>query len=227
MSQPVWAYLAFPSISLSSLKSLATKTLFSETFVSTDDVLTAFIWQAITRTRQARLQQQQRDSSSPATTLTRNVDVRRHFGLPSTYPGLVTTASSHTYPADELVSSRDLGSIASGLRAALNRDSLVRSTRVQATAISRDQDAEAKKSIAATSDPCLDVRVSSWAKEDFYDLDFGPLLGRPEVVRRPRFVDGAREGLVYFIPKNRDGEIVVGLCLRGDDVERLKGSGEW
>ncbi|ROV96993.1 hypothetical protein VSDG_04082 [Cytospora chrysosperma] len=222
---PVWTYLAFPSSSLSSLKSLATKTLPADTFVSTDDVLTAFIWKAISRTRQTRLQQQQ-GYVSPSTTLTRNVDVRRYFGLPSTYPGLVTTATSHTCTLDELVSSQDLGSIASSLRAALNQDSLVLNTRAQATAISRDRNEAGKQSIAATSNPGLDVRVSSWAKEDFYSLDFGPLLGKPECVRRPRFADGAREGLVYFLPKDRDGDIVVGVCLRGEDLERLKEDGE-
>lgn len=222
---PVWAYLAFPSSSLSSLKSLAMESVSPGTFVSTDDVLTAFIWKSITRARQPRLQQQGY-SSSPTTTLTRNVDVRRHFGLPSTYLGLVTTSTSHTCPVDKLVGSRDLGSIASGLRTALDHDTLVYKTRLQATNISRDNDAAGKNSIAATSNPSLDVRVSSWAKEGFYDLDFGPLLGKPEVVRRPSFVDGAREGLVYFLPKDRDGGIVVGVCLRSEDLERLKGDGE-
>ncbi|KUI67556.1 Trichothecene 3-O-acetyltransferase [Cytospora mali] len=230
VSLPVWTYLAFPSTSLSGLKSLATKTLPPDiTFVSTDDVLTSFIWRAITRARHIRLQQQEQNlNPSPllSTTLTRNVDVRSHFGLPSTYPGLVTTATSHTHPVDDLVASQDLGSIASGLRAALDRESLVHGTRARATAIGRDGDAAGRKSIAATSNPSLDVRVSSWAKEGFYDLDFGPLLGRPQVARRPRFVDGAREGLVYFLPRDRDGEIVVGVCLRGEDLERLKGDGE-
>ena len=214
----IWAYFAFPATSLAGLKSLATETVPPDTFVSTDDALTAFTWQAITRARKTRLQQ---GSPPPATTLTRNVDVRRHFGLPSTYPGLVTAATSHTCPVEELAS-RDLGHIASGLRAALEPDALVRSTRARATDISRDGDAAGKRSIAAMSNPSLDVRLSSWAKEDIYGLSFGPLLGRPEVVRRPRFVDGAREGLVYFLPKDRDGEIVVGVCLRDEDLERLK-----
>lgn len=217
---PIWTYLAFPPTSLSSLKAAATRTLPPDTFVSTDDVLSAFIWQAITRARQPRLQRS--PSPAPSTTLTRNVDVRSHFGLPLTYPGLVTTATSHTYPVEELAASRDIGTIASGLRAALDPAALIRSTRVQATAISRDGAAAGRRSIAATSDPGLDVRLSSWAKEGFYHMDFGSLLGRPEAVRRPGFVDGAREGLVYFLPKDRDGEIVVGVCLRHDDLERLR-----
>ena len=27
---------------------------------------------------------------------------------------------------------------------------------------------------------------------------------------------------MYFLPKSLDGEIVVGLCLRDDDMEKLK-----
>lgn len=66
--------------------------------------------------------------------------------------------------------------------------------------------AAGEQSIAATSNPGLDVRVSSWANEDLHYHDFGPVVGKAE---RPRFVDGAREGLVYFLPKDWDREIVV------------------
>lgn len=215
----LWAYLDFTSASLSRLKELASRALSSEvTFVSTDDVLTAFIWQSITRARQPRL-------GSPRlmpTTLTRNVDVRRHFDLPPTYPGMMTTATSHTYAVDDLVNQKPLGYVASGLRTALSRDSLRSNTVNQATAIARNKDAAAQRSVAVLSDPTLDVRLSSWAKEKLYDLDFGPCLGQPEAVRRPMFMHGAREGLVYFLPKDRDGGIMVGISLRQEDMERLR-----
>lgn len=215
----MWAYLEFPAISLSSLKELASQTLTADvTFVSTDDVLSAFIWQSISRGRHPRVD----SPRSMPTTLSRNVDVRRHFDLPPTYPGLMTTATSHTYPVDELLNQKSLGAVASGLRAALSPDSLRNNAVVQATAIARNKDAAAQKSIAALSNPSFDVRLSSWAKEKLYDLDFGPCLGQPEAVRRPRFMNGAREGLVYFLPKGRDGSIVVGICLREEDMERMR-----
>lgn len=214
-----WSYLDFPAASLSSLKKLASQTLAADAaFVSTDDVLSAFIWQSITRVRRPRLD----SPRSAPTTLTRNVDVRRHFDLPPTYPGMMTTATSHTYPVDDLVNQKSLGAIASGLRAALDPEPLRKSAIGQATAIARDRDAAAQRSFSALSYPSLDVRLSSWAKEKLYDLDFGPSLGQPEAVRRPMFKDGAREGLVYFLPKGRDGSIVVGICLRDEDMERLR-----
>lgn len=215
----VWAYLDFPAASLSKFKGLASQTLTSDvTFVSTDDVLSAFIWESITRARQPRLD----SPRSTPTTLTRNVDIRRYFDLPPTYPGIMTTATSHTYPVDDLVNQRSLGSVASGLRAALDPESLRNNAIRQATAIAQNKEAAAQRTIAALSNPSFDVRLSSWAKEKLYDLDFGPCLGQPEAVRRPKFMAGAREGLVYFLPKGRDGSIVAGICLRDGDMERLK-----
>ncbi|KAL2286517.1 hypothetical protein FJTKL_06878 [Diaporthe vaccinii] len=219
----MWAYLDFPAVSLSSLKSLASQTLTADVpFVSTDDVLSAFIWQSISRTRHPRMD----SPRSIPTTLIRNVDVRRHFDMPPTYPGLMTTATSHTCPVDELANQKSLGAVASGLRAALNPESLRHNAVVQATAIARNKDAAAQRSIAALSNPCFDVRLSSWTKEKLYGLDFGPCLGQPEAVRRPKFMNGAREGLVYFLPKGRDGDIVVGVCLGEEDMARLRMDGE-
>lgn len=215
----VWAYLDFPAASLSKLKQLASQTLAADvTFVSTDDALSAFIWQSITRARQPRVDSPQ----STPTTLTRNVDIRRYFDLPPTYPGLMTTATPHTYPVDDLVNQRSLGAITSDLRVALNPDSLRKNAITQATAIARNKEPAAQRTVAALSNPSFDVRLSSWAKEKLYDLDFGPCLGRPEVVRRPRFMNGSREGLVYFLPKGKDGSVVVGICLRDEDMDRLK-----
>lgn len=67
--------------------------------------------------------------------------------------------------------------------------------------------------------------MSSWAKEKCYSLNFGGLLGKSIAVRRPGFE--AWEGLGYFIPKSLDGEIVVALCLRGEDMENLKADSEF
>lgn len=215
----VWEYLGFSAASLSSLKQLASQALASEvTFVSTDDVLTAFIWQSLTRARQPRLDHPR----ATPTTLTRNVDVRRHFFLPPTYPGLMTAATWHTLAVDDIVNYRSIGAIASTLRAALTPDLLRGSAQFQAWVNARDEDVTMQRNLAMLSDPRFDVKLSSWAKEKLYDLDFGPCLGRPEAVRRPRFGNGAREGLVYFLPKGGDGSIVVGICLRHEDMERLR-----
>lgn len=215
----VWEYFDFSAASLASLKEVASPELTSEvTFVSTDDVLSAFIWQSLTRARHPRLDHPR----ATPTTLSRNVDVRRYFDLPSTYPGLMTAAIWPMLFVDDIVNHRSVGAVASDLRAALRPELLRASAEFQASTIARKQDASMQRSIAGLSDPRFDVRLSSWAKEKLYDLDFGPCLGQPEAVRRPKFGNGSREGLVYFLPKGRDGSIVVGICLRDEDMERLR-----
>jgi len=69
--------------------------------------------------------------------------------------------------------------------------------------------------------------LSSWAKyTEIWSSDFGLGLGKPESVRRPLFRP-AKEGLVYLLPKRPDGEIVAVLCMREEDLSRLKEDKEW
>jgi hypothetical protein len=208
-----WAYFVFSSMSLNGLKVLATKEVPEGNFVSTDDVLSAFTWQAISRARAARFA-----DSSLKSTLSRNVDMRHNFSLPASYPGLLVTSTVNQKPLVELAE-ESLGELASQLRAKLDPIKLKHQIQVQATRINQGDSNE--YSFAATSDARLDVRLSSWVKETCHDLDFGGLLRKPATVRRPSFIDGAREGLVYFLPKSRDGEIAVGICLREDDMNSL------
>ncbi|KAL1856618.1 hypothetical protein Plec18170_003587 [Paecilomyces lecythidis] len=211
-----WAYFLFQDASLNTLKSIALTTTPLGGFVSTDDALSAFVWQSITRARLPRIAKT--NTIQYNSTLSRNVDVRRHFGIPDSYPGLVTTATIHTAAIDVLLQ-ESLGTLAADLRSALNPTSLKHKTCRLATIISENKNSD-MASFVPKGVPELDVRISSWAKENCSSLDFG--FGKPVAVRRPRFREGAREGLVYFLPKSLDGEIAVGICLRNEDMEQLK-----
>lgn len=220
-----WAYFAFASSSLVELKALATQDIPGDTFVSTDDVLTAQAWQSITRARLPRLEGDGSQPPTTTTTLSRNVDMRRYLSLPATYTGFMTDSTTHRAIPKTLLES-PLGRVASDLRSALlDADTLRRQTRVKATRESRGADRlkkpdSAPPPSAPAARPTLEVRLSSWAKENSHELDFG--FGRPVAVRRPRFAHGAREGLVYFLPRAPDGEVLVGVCLAAEDLERLK-----
>jgi hypothetical protein len=218
----VWTYFSFSTTTLAILKSIAYKTVPKNSFVSTDDTLSAFVWQSISRARSTRLQ----DLSKVVSTFSRNVDVRRYLSIPAGYSGMMTSSTVHRITILELLEEQ-LGGLASKLRSALDPVVLKRKTQVRATNVSRG--IKENLSFADTSDPSLDIRLSSWAKEKCYDLEFGFGLGigKPDVVRRPQFIDGAREGLVYFLPKRLDGEIVVGVCLRRDDLEKLQDDSEF
>jgi len=210
-----WAYFTFSGASLALLKADASQTA-PPPFISTDDALSAFIWQCLSRARQPR----HRRTPSALSTLSRNVDARRALALPSTYPGLAVSSTAHTAALDA-VAAAPLGAIAGRLRAALDPAALAHGARALATRIAHG----GIVGFGAGGAPDRDVRLSSWAKERCCEVDFG--FACAEAVRRPRFEDGAREGLVYLLPKTREGEIVVGVCLRGDDLERLKGDVEW
>ncbi|KAF2753990.1 hypothetical protein EJ05DRAFT_504593 [Pseudovirgaria hyperparasitica] len=210
-----WASFSFSASSLCMLKESASHDgVPSDRFISTDDVLSAFIWQAITRARTTRFTAH---PSSLTTMLSRNIDMRRSFGVPLAYPGLLVTSTTTLLTFDKLFSA-PLGAIAYILREALDPETLRRETRAQVDYI-KAHNAPARKVGEITG---LDVRLSSWAKEDCCEVDFGPEIGRPVAVRKLLLEAGAREGLVYFLPRGRDGEIVVDVCLTVGDMERMR-----
>ncbi|MDI1487544.1 MAG: hypothetical protein OHK93_006814 [Ramalina farinacea] len=210
-----WGYFIFGGKTLAELKAIAsTDKAPSVDFISTDDALSAFVWQSITRARSHRLK------PSAATTFARAVDVRGHLGIPKTYPGLMQNMTFHTSTIKKLAEDK-LGTVTSQLRAAVDSrtSSLFEDTRALATALHRSRD-KSSISFVEDIDSSTDIMLSSWAKLDCYYLDFGIGLGKPEAVRRPQFVP--YEGLIYLIPKKPNGEIAVGLCLRDEDMTCLR-----
>ena len=210
-----WAYFTFTPASLSALKSLATKTAtLSSGQISTDDALSAFIWQSIGRARHVRL------NPTSESTFARAVDVRHFLDIPPTYPGLMHSTTYHTYTLQKLVE-ETLGGVASQLRSALDpkTSNLGYHTRALATSLSRTPDKNAA-SFSEKLDLSTDIIFSSWAKVDCYKLDFNLGLGKPEAVRRPRF--STVESLMFLMPKTLDGEIAAAICLRHEDMKRLR-----
>ncbi|EHK21981.1 uncharacterized protein TRIVIDRAFT_151414 [Trichoderma virens Gv29-8] len=213
--QSVWASFTFHPTSLATLKSIAVKTLPSgSSYVSTDDALSAFIWQSIMRARANRL------PPGVETTFARAVDVRPYVDVPASYPGIVQNMTYTTFTLQELVA-LPLGEIASRLRTALESNTTILPfhTRALATYLHSQAD-KSHVSPASSLDFSVDVIVSSWAKTDSYALEFNLGLGKPEAVRRPWFTP--LQSFVYFMPRKDDGEIALAVCLREEDMERLK-----
>lgn len=207
-----WCYFMFSACALNDIKILASKSIH-DGFVSTDDSLTAFVWQSIIRARSPRL------SVTEKSTLSRAVDVRRYMGI-LTYFGLLQNMTYHTHSFQELIDA-SLGSIALGMRVAVDpkTTNLKYCTQALATCMSRAPD-KGIFSMTACLDLSRDIALSSWSKTNCYELDFNLGLGKPEAVRRPQFTPV--ESLIYFMPKSLDGEVAVGLCLRDDDMDRLR-----
>ena len=204
-----WAYFVFPQTSLVALKTTATETAHTS-YVSTDDALSAFIWQSVIRVRLRRLE------PTVQTTFARAVDVRPILGVSKMYPGLLQNMTFNTETLQTLVE-KPLGYVASELRRSLDPEPLLRRTRALATFFERPSN-KTVMSFTGSLDLSVDMMLSSWAKLDCRTFDFG--FGKPEAVRRPRF--DTVESLVYLLPRASNGEIAVGMCLRDEDLERLK-----
>ncbi|KAF8577566.1 putative trichothecene 3-O-acetyltransferase [Ramaria rubella] len=215
-----WTYFTFHPTSLTALKSLATKSItLPLSYISTDDALSAFIWQSVIRARLPRL------NPTAESTFARAVDVRHYLDISQTYPGLMQNMTYHTYTIQELVE-EPLGGVASHLRSALDpkTSNLGYQTRALATFLNRTPDKN-MISFTATLDLSVDIAFSSWAKVNCYELDFNLGLGKPVAVRRPQF--DPVESLIYLMPRTLDGEIAVGICLRDEDMERLRADKEF
>ena len=213
-----WAYFTFAPQSLISLKVLASSTITAP-YISTDDALTAFIWQSIIRARRSRLDKMDKSI------LARAVDVRKTIGVPQTYLGLMQNMTFHTNMVEKVLS-ETLGTVTSQLRSALDPKTalLKHRTLALATVLARSPDKN-HVSFIADIEPSKDIMLSSWAKLDCYELDFDLGLGTPEAVRRPRF--DPVESLIYLMPRRLDGEIAVGMCLRDEDLQRLRADEEF
>ncbi|KAF4970656.1 hypothetical protein FSARC_2361 [Fusarium sarcochroum] len=209
-----WRHFEFSHTALTMLKSRATSTLpATATYISTDDTITAFVWQAIIRARISR------SSLTTEAKVARAVDLRRYLDVPSTYPGFVQSMTYHNLTMHEAANS-PLGAIAAMFRTELDAKSsdLEYYGRSLATLIDRTPD-KTRVSLLAGFDMAKDVMVNSWANQNSYELDFGLDLGAPEAVRRPRF-DGF-QGLVYLMPRKKMAGVGVAICLSADDMDRL------
>jgi hypothetical protein len=213
-----WVYFTFSASSLAKLKALTMGTV-TEGYITTDDALTALIWQATMRARRPRYE------STVEATIARAVDVRRFMGVSSTYAGILQNMTYHTYKLQALLE-EPVGGLASNLRAPLNpkTSKLAYNTRALATVMARSKDTSSIGP-TITLDLPKDIMLSSWSKLNCYTMDFNLGLGNPECVRRPQFTPC--ESLMYLMPKALDGGIAAAVCLREEDMERLKADKEF
>jgi hypothetical protein len=212
-----WASFNFPAGSLEAIKAEAAETVTSPPgYISTDDALTAFIWQATSRARLPRLH------GDVPTMLARAVDARRYLGVPDTYTGMLQNMTYIQKPRLQKLIDQPLGAVASELRSAVDpkSSSLAYHSRSVITFFSTAAD-KLSLSFTAAVNPSTGAMISSWSKVDLYALDFGLGLGTAEAVRRPRFVP--YESLIYLMPKRPGGELNAAICLRDEDLERMRG----
>jgi hypothetical protein len=216
-----WKLFHFPGQKLVKLKEEAAKASGpgeDVAWVSTNDALTAFVWQRSLIARSARLG---KDAES---TLIRALNARRvtEPPLPEGYMGHCVASAFRSGPVHE-VAKDPLFETAVQIRKSLKLvdDYHVRS---MATTLASLED-KTTFSYGAKFNPDTDLLLSSWAELKLYQCSFGPLLGKPEFIRRPLLTE--LESLVYFMPRTDDGGIAVAMSLREDDARVLMRDPVW
>lgn len=215
-----WAYFSISGEKLVQLQDEALASLSpddKDLLVSWNDAFTALIWRATTLARLPHL------DLNTGTTLCRAVNCRRKLDPPlpdATIQNIVT--ATYTTSSLEDFSNISLGTLASKLRKDLLSidDHHVRSI---ATHIRSTRDRNYIKFGANLSSN--DLVVSSFAHLPIFSRDFGPLLGKPDFMRRPTLTPA--DGLVYLMPKRADGSIDAAISMREDDLERMHLDEKW
>lgn len=141
------------------------------------------------------------------------------------HPGFMQNMTYNTFTFQKLVC-MPLGVLASHLRSKVDPETttLVHDTCALATFLTRTQD-KSCVGFAAKINGTSDIFFSSWAKIRSYEYDFGPGLGRAEVVRRTK--SHATEGLMYLMPRSPNGEIGLVICLSKEDMAALRKNDEF
>ncbi|KAL8868204.1 MAG: hypothetical protein Q9174_005142 [Haloplaca sp. 1 TL-2023] len=207
----LWSYFNIPAARLKNLKAEGSQNPTPDVpWVTTNDVVTAFLWRAILRARSARI------GTEKDTLLLRAVSGRRALDPPMpAYVGNFVTCSAIKFAVKTLVDEASLSQIAQAIRKSTNSidDHHVRSF---ATLIQGEPDKD--KITFAMEDADRDFLVSSWQAVPAYE-DFGTFLGRPEFVRRP--TGAPWPGVCYILPMKPDGSLDLLVSLGEDVMKRL------
>ncbi|KAF2204960.1 hypothetical protein GQ43DRAFT_446384 [Delitschia confertaspora ATCC 74209] len=216
-----WSFVRFPVAKVVALKSRANEDIQKTNpgfFVSTNDALSAFIWQRISSVRQKRLQH----APSAFSKFSRALDARRALGIPREYLGQMGYNATCRLTFQEL-QEQSLGEVALFMRqavAAVNNEYAVRSW---ATFVAQEPD-KSKIMFGGAFNPDTDIGVSSLIHGSVQDVEFGG-LGKPELVRRPRF--SPLTSCIYLWTQTGGGDVDALLCLKEGDWKGLRDDVGW
>ena len=218
-SSAPWTYFRFTKASLIKLKTEAMSGANGASdWVSTNDALTAFIWQRVAIARSRRF--------GPETSMfcDRLVNIRGRLQppVPAGYMGHMLILDQIALSFGQLAKA-SLSDLAVQLRRSLNSidDYHIRSA---ATVIKNEKDRSTFQ-YGANAVTGRDLTVSSWAGLNLGSISFGPALGRAAFIRRA--IQADCEGLAYFMPATSDGDIDVTISLSKEDYDIIDQDPIW
>ncbi|KAK5656788.1 hypothetical protein OQA88_4336 [Cercophora sp. LCS_1] len=215
-----WAFVRFPAHQVAALKSRANNDIADTkggAFVSTNDALSAFIWQRLAAVRLDR-----RQTPDDFSKFSRALDARRALGIPRDYLGQMGYNATCRLTFGQL-REMTLGELALFMRRAVEKVNNEYSARSWATFVAREKD-KSRIMFGGSFDPDTDVGLSSLIHASVQGVAFG-VLGRPDFVRRPRFAP--LRSCVYLWTATAEGDVDALLCLNGVDWDALRDDAEW
>ncbi len=217
----------FPFESLASLKALGSRPLVPEVFMSTDDVLSAFLWRHILR---ARISPKLYIPFTETATLRMPVDGRLRMNppLPRTYLGNAVLVASASLPLRELLSEPNdalaFAKIALAIRTARKAitDDYIKSILTLTSSLADiSKLTSGRHSLSQTS-----VILTTWAKFPLHQLNWGHMIGACERIRFPN-ADILQDARAIILPMLGDGGLEVAVGLEGEAMARLKADKEF
>jgi hypothetical protein len=214
-----WRYVRFPALKRKILKERAMKDIGGEddVFVSTNDTVSAFLWQRISAVRLLR-----RKRPDDLSKFSRALDARRPLGIPREYLGQMGYNAT-CYLSFRELEALPLGHVALFLRGAAKEVNTTYAARSWATFIANEPD-KSRIMFGGSFDPDKDLGVSSIIHATFNDVVFGE-LGTPSLFRRPMFPP--LESCIYLWTQTVEGDVDVLLCLIEADWDALSVDKEW
>ena len=201
----------------------------NDVWVSTNDVICAVIWQAITRARRESREDTEPVETSPTRPcrLIFAVNGRSKLSppLPSTYLGnvniITATANKLTSLLDGAVSAIENSALT--IRQAILgvNDGVIRSL------IDLVDSLEDLSSISVVFKPLtLDVAITSWIEMGVYELDWGEAIGggKADYIRLTRV---AFDGLCIVLPRKGKEDLEVLVGLKTEHMESLRRDDEF
>lgn len=213
-----WFCVRFSAESLARLKNAATLD-HAQAWISTNDALTAFIWQRVTTARRPRI------SQGTGMTCCNRISSARKLFSPPLREGLLGCLIRPVFcplPAAQVLVS-PLAELAAILRRTSRKldDHALRSI---TSAMERHPGTVPNWSPPSDCDVTLQISSVQWSHLRAHELSFGP-LGRPQFARRIGSTPLA--GSMYPLPKSRNGDIEVQMCLWEEDLAILRQDESW
>ncbi|KAI9700623.1 MAG: hypothetical protein M1836_001990 [Candelina mexicana] len=217
----------FPFESLASLKALGSRPLVPEVFMSTDDVLSAFLWRHIIK---ARVSPHLYIPFNETATLRMPVDGRLRMDppLPRTYLGNAVLVASASLPLRDLLSDPNdalsFAKIALAIRTArkaITHD-YIKSILMLTSSLSDISKLTSGRHVLSQTS----VIITTWAKFPLHQLSWGPMIGTCERVRFPN-ADIRQDARAIILPAMGDGGLEVAVGLEGEAMARLKADVEF